>query len=351
MSYAIEKINGVTKMQIDSIAYSFQYDFPTALITVNTESSNIKIQRKTGNAQPVVIAYSDLTDNLGAANIEEYADALANQGFFFDSVQNEDYRISRAVADIQEDYGELVSVSAKNKVLRKWGSNENVQTTKSVIMTMQSGVQSETMLSSNGITTVISSSSSDTQDVDFYEGHTISGSDLTFAIENTNQTLTGMTAVTLSTALARATIARLTSPAVGNIYFYEGGATTNGVPNDGTKTHLIIPAGEIQSQKLSTSTSSIDYWLVTGATASILQKSNSWCQVRIETKAVGSTYWIPATEWIGLTDTSGTINILGDADPILIIPKNTDVRMVGIANIANVYVAGGMVGYLAKVVG
>lgn len=54
------------------------------------------------------------------------------------------------------------------------------------------------------------------------------------------------TPVTLPTALFRSSRARLASPAAAAIYFYEGGTRTN------TNTHLVIPAGEIQTQKAST---------------------------------------------------------------------------------------------------
>jgi len=257
-------------------------------------------------------------------------------------------KYQRAINDILVQYGDAVSISEKAKPLRKWGENLAVQTTTSVIMTMKAGTQVETMLSTNGITTVSSSSGSDTQNIDFYEGHTISGSNLTFAQENTDTAITGQTNKTLPTALARCTRARLSSPAVGDIYFHEGGATTGGVPNDGTTVHLVIPAGEIQSQKASTSLSSVDYWIVDSVTASVLSKTSAWAQVRVEMKRVSETNFYPITQWLGLSDSTGTTELLHN-DEYLVIPKNSDVRMVGKANTANIQVAGGMSGPLAIV--
>jgi hypothetical protein len=76
---------------------------------------------------------------------------------------------------IREEYGDSVSIRDKAKPLRKWGENPAVDTTSTVIMTMKLGIQEETMITTNGITTVVSSSTSDTMDIDFYEGHAISG--------------------------------------------------------------------------------------------------------------------------------------------------------------------------------
>lgn len=263
-----------------------------------------------------------------------------------------DPRVPYAGQIVKDTYGDVVSVARKSKELRKWGLNSAVGTSKSVIMTMKVGINEETMASSNAITTVISSSTSDTGGiaVDLYEGHDWNGGELSFVVENTNTALTGRTAVTLPTALVRCTRARLTQPCAGDVYFYQGGATTNGVPDTGNQIHLIIPAGEIQSQKASTSVSNEDYWFIFDATASVLEKTASWAQFRIEIKSAtaANNSWYPITQWVGVSDSSGTISLLGNGD-FLIVPKNHDVRIVAIAN-ATISTAAGMSGPLALVV-
>jgi len=256
-----------------------------------------------------------------------------------------DYRIYQAIKEINETYGDLVSVYDKAKSLRKWGENEAVSTALTVIMTLPAGVAAETMLSTNGITKAVSSNDTDTQTI-YYEGHTISGGNLTFTVPQTFN-LTGQTPVTLPTALARSTRAKLLSGTVtaGNISFYEGGAVTAGVPNDANTVHLILPTGESQTQKASTSVSSSDYWLIEHLTASVLEKTSSWAQVRIEAKNCLSTVWLPQTQYFGVSDSQGTVEI--DLDPFVIIPKNFDVRLVAKANTTAIHVAGGMSGYLA----
>jgi hypothetical protein len=259
----------------------------------------------------------------------------------------EDYRMAQAKRVILDTYGDVVSVEAKKKDLRKWGRNENVGTSNTTIMTLPIGLSNESLVTTNTITTMVSSSASDTQLLDFYEGQTISGTDLTFRFEGTDNALTGQTGKALTTPVARITRARLKSPAVGTIYFYRGGATTGGVPDTLANVHMMISPGEIQSQKASTSISQFDYYIITGATATVLEKTASYAQVRIETKNVSDTYWYPITEWISATDASGSVDLLHGNDPYLIIPKNSDVRVNARANAANIDVSAGITGYLA----
>lgn len=258
--------------------------------------------------------------------------------------------LQHAIDVVKSTYGDTVSINAKNKDLRKWGINLNVGTSAASIMTLAGSEVAETFVSTNAITTAISDSGSDTQNIVLHEGHTISAGDLTFFADTTVQALTGTTPITLNTAGARNTRARLSSPAVGNIYFYEGGSVMAGVPDDDAEVHMIIPAGEIQTQKASTAISSVDYWFITGATCSVLEKTASWVQARIEIKPITATYFYPITQWVGVSDNSGTINLLGQNDPFLIIPPNHDVRLVAIADNASTPVAGGMQGPLGLIV-
>lgn len=114
--------------------------------------------------------------------------------------------------------------------------------------------------------------------------------------------------------------------------------------------HLVIPAGEIQSQKAQTSISAQDYWIITGATGSVLSKTAAWAQFRLEIKPVSETYFYPITQWIGVSDSSGTVPMIGAADPFAIVPANHDVRLVCQANQASTSVAGGFEGYLASII-
>ena len=264
--------------------------------------------------------------------------------WYSDKFHNEDWRLRQALDEIEAVDAQKASISAKRKSLRKWGRRSLVGTSIETLMTAQGSEIAETYVSTNAITTVVSTSASDTQNITLYEGHTFSGGDAAFVAVTTTVALTGTTPVTLPTALARANRARLSSAAVGTIAFYEGGTRTN------ANTHLTIPPGEVQSQKCSTCISSNDHWIITGATGSVLEKTGAWAQFRIETKPISGSVFYPATQWIGVTDSSGTRGLIEATDPFLIIPPNYDVRIAVAGNAANVDVAGGIIGVLAQTV-
>ena len=87
MANSISKINGVTKKEWLQF---FVYDFPLALITVDTNQNKYILQLKADFSNPQTVLFSDITDPLGASDVEGYVDELAMQGFFFDisSIEN-----------------------------------------------------------------------------------------------------------------------------------------------------------------------------------------------------------------------------------------------------------------------
>lgn len=261
--------------------------------------------------------------------------------------QNVDPYIQQAINEIQSEYTDDVSVDVKAKGLIKFGRNESVGTSRTEITTLPGTEVEETYVSSNAITTVVSISTSDTQTLSLLEGHTISGSDLTF-IKQTDITLTGQTPVTLPTALARCTRGRLSAPANGTISFYQGGSIDAGVPDDDNQVHLIISQGEMQTQKGSTSISSVDYWIITSFTVSVLEKTASFVDARIEKKSISDTYFHPICQSVGAASSSGTVQI--HFAPYLVVPKNHDVRVTAVANTTGIDTAAGIMGYLAKVI-
>jgi hypothetical protein len=164
-----------------------------------------------------------------------------------------DWILAYAQEQIFDTYGDAVSIIKKKKPLRKFGTNAVVGTSRATVMTLPTGLTDETLLTEDTALSVVSSSTSDTtQTVTLVEGHTSSGTDLTFAVATPGTALNGRNIVSLGLSRTRLTRARLSLPAVGDIYFYEGGAVTAGVPDDLTTVHMMIPAGEIQTQKAST---------------------------------------------------------------------------------------------------
>lgn len=331
---------GSKSVEITNGSNTNYYSFGS--MSISSSSNNVEIWSSGTKIISMIYGTDTITINGDAtfADLAEFKSALNNALNVDNSI------VGLAVNEIGRQYGDVVSVVQKGKTLRKWGRNESIGTSEATVMTLPSGVLRETLLSSNGITSVSSTSASDTQNLILSEGQTLSGGNFTFSKDTTTVALTGQTDATLNTALARSTRARLSSPAVGTIYFHEGGATTGGVPDDLTTVHMMITPGEIQTQKASTSISQVDYWIITDASVSCLEKSAAWVSARIEIKPLGDTYFYPVTEWVNASDSSGKVNMLGSKD-FVIVPKNYDVRVTAFGSGANIDTACAMSGPLA----
>lgn len=261
-----------------------------------------------------------------------------------------DPRIRHALRVIQEEYGITASVDLKNKDLFKFGRNEAVGTAISTIMTLAGSEVHETYVASDLITHFASGDAGDTSIPITVEGHTLSGGNLTFVSQNvTTDASSGRTKTALTTPLARITRAFITgstTPA-GPIYFAQDVTFTDGVPQTNSAIHLTIPAGETQSQKASTSISSTDFWLVSSLEIEVLEKTASFASMRIESRTIGNVFR-PKTNWISAAAGGGGRTV--PFDPFIIIPSNSDVRLVAQANTASIDVSGAIQGYLAQVV-
>lgn len=249
-----------------------------------------------------------------------------------------------ALEQIRGTYGDICSVDDKRKSLLKFGRNENVQTTASTIMTFPAGVQTETFVSTNAITHIASDDAADTQEV-VVEGHTISGSDLTFVIQSV--TLQGTTKTALTTPLARCTRAynNGSTDLAGDVYVAQDVTFTGGVPQTATAIHLLVPAADNQSKKASTSISKDDYWIVTNAYIDVLEKTSAFVHAKLQVRKVGKVFRTAAAFSASSTGGRGFI----DFDPPLIIEKNSDVRLQAFASANGTDVSGGIQGYLAQV--
>lgn len=258
-----------------------------------------------------------------------------------------DARLDQAIREFAED-GITIDIANKQKSLLKFGENEDVQTTSTTLMTLPSGIYNETLPTGNAITHIASSSGSDTGTTVTIEGHTSSGSDLTFATQT--KALQGQTKTALDTPLTRVTRVYASSGAalVGNVYVAEDVTFTGGVPQTATAIHIIIPAGQNQTQKTATAISSTDAWILTNMTASVLEKTAAFANVRIEFKNWQSSIWRPLTQYIGVSADSGTFEY--DMYPYRRVPPNSDVRLVANASVNGTHVAGGITGILASVV-
>lgn len=262
----------------------------------------------------------------------------------------QDPNIMQSIRIIENDYGDTVSVVAKKKNLFKFGRNTNVGTSATGYTIWFTGQDQahETYVAANtnSIDSISSSSGSDNSGVTVtIEGHTETGSAKTFVSQTA--TLNGNTRVPLTTSLNRCTrvFVNGSQSNVGELYVYENTSLSTGKPSDTTKIHATVPATKNQTEKASTSLSNTDYWIITKFDASLLTKtSNVYAEVEIQVRLNGKVFR-PICQPIAVG--------AGDSrefsfKPYLIVPKNSDVRLVAIGS-ASCSVSGGMQGYLASV--
>lgn len=260
-----------------------------------------------------------------------------------------------AVAQHQayRDLGLQVDAYKKSKGLRKFGRANVAQDTPTTISIWPSGIANETFTSTNSIDSLTSSDNGDTEPV-LVEGHTISGGLLTFAAQTV--TLTGQTAATLGTPLARMTRIRNSgsSDLAGTIYGYDDtanvGGLVSGVPQTDASVHCMIEAGKNQSEKLATSLSSVDAMFVTRLVLFARRSTGGTANIdfEMEYREIGGV-WLPLGVEASLR-TSDRASVQVDFGPYAIVPPNSDVRMVCTSSTA-AEVSGHWQSVLALVVG
>jgi len=247
-----------------------------------------------------------------------------------------------AKRSIESTFGDTVAI--KDKSILKFGENELVGTSEATIMTLPTGTTEETYVSTNAIDTVSSSNAGDTQSYQV-EGHTISGSDLTFVIQSV--TMNGQNKVVLGTPLAR--ISRISNEGAtdnaGIIYGYEDDTISSGVPDTDANIHIMMPIGENQTQKAATSISSVDYVAITHIFAGIDDKTAASAVIRFRVRTIGGVF-----KTIFKHGVSSQHDMDLELTPPLILPKNTDIIVTADADGANTAVSGGFNSYLLKVI-
>jgi hypothetical protein len=283
--------------------------------------------------------------------------------------ESDDPRMDAAISQIYNDYGDEVYL--KSKPLRKFGKTENADSgVKTAVQTLQGTEVLETYATGNTIDRIVSTSGSDTGTVQV-EGRTYSADadgagnpGLVFAAQEA--TLEGQTIVTLGTPLVRCNRiffkqngGTLASPqhelkAVGTISVYDSTVATSapsGVPSDATATKAIIQAGQAQTEKCATAISWRDYYILTRAKLSGLRGNSATAAAEgdIEVSTNGAPF-----RPIGLelsVRSGGDQNEIVEFNPYIVVPKNSDIRIVVEANAADLKVSGYFSGVLAVVRG
>jgi hypothetical protein len=244
-----------------------------------------------------------------------------------------DYHLDRAIAQIYADYGDVVSIVDKNKTLTKYGRNDNLGTTEETIW-INGG--NENYPTGNDIDTITTTLGGGNNQELVIEGHTKSGSDLTFVSQTA--TLNGNTNVVLTTPLYRA-----------NRMFNNGATDLAGtvlVVDLGTSTHLSVTGDVNQSLKCATSTSSEDYWIITGWSFGVNRQQTRSVDFKLKIREFGKTFRARA---LGSSNSAVGSNYIPFVEPLIMIP-NSDMKVTGISSGTGTGVEATVFGYLAKII-
>lgn len=260
-------------------------------------------------------------------------------------VQTGDPALIHLFQVIKGDYG--VDVALKPKTLLKFGQNLSVGTTEASLMTLAGSEVAETYVDTNVIDRVVSDDDSNTQTLRL-EGHSIDGSgNFNFIVQSV--TLTGQTPVTLSTPVCRTSRSYVSSGATlaanSKVYFYESTSTvTSGVPQTASKVHLIVLAGDNGTEKAATTFSYLDYGLITHIYGGVNKKTAASADIYLKIKAPGAPF---RTILKRSVNSAGKVDFDLPLKPYMLIPRNHDILMTGIASTGDVSLFGGFNVYIA----
>lgn len=241
-----------------------------------------------------------------------------------------DYSVATAIREIFDTYGHTVSIEEKAKGLLKFGRNDNLQNGVRELVWEQGGIEVLPGNGSNPIDSLISTDPGDDQSV-IIEGHTDDGSGKTFVVQT--PVLDGTNRVVLSTPLNRAT--RVYNDGsidfAGDVTVYENGGNV----------HAKALAGINQSLKCATALSSVDYWIITQAVFDVRKNSTTSVDFEIQVALRGKVF---RTRFYG-TASNGSVTI--PFPQPLIVPPNSDVRVLATAYANGVSVSASLHGHLA----
>lgn len=261
------------------------------------------------------------------------------------NVEDLDSRLAHAQQVIQSTYGDTVRI--KPKTLQKFGRNTDIDTGSGfeTVMTLPGTETEQTYSTTNDIDSISSSNAGDAQSV-VIEGYYLVGSNLYFTVQTA--TLNGQTRVALSKPLYRAT--RIynngSTDFAGQVYVYVNGAITAGVPDDATTVRILTESGYNQSTKTATSLSHKDYWIVTGMASSVNRNASGAANVELQIREFGKVW---RTIYQNSLNSTGTGAFEVTFDPVLIIPKNADMRVRADSSVNNMSISSRVEGYLALV--
>jgi len=256
------------------------------------------------------------------------------------------WNLSAAINEIEREDGVTVDIVGKAKALSKFGRNSEIGTALETVWQLGGD---EVYSTTNDVDSVSSSDATDTQTLTI-EGHTIDAdNNLTFVVQQV--ILSGQTRVALTTPLARVNrVANVSSDDLaGDVYVYENGPITAGVPNDLTTAHASVlgTLGQNQTFKAATSVSSSDYFILTRLQLSVTRKTAATVDGILERRVIPNVFR-PVTG-IVTVNSSGQSTVSIELNPALIVRPNSDIRFRAIASSTGTEVSATFAGYFAQI--
>ena len=264
--------------------------------------------------------------------------------------------VAEAVRRFSKDYASVIAdrkveILGKDKSVLKFGRNLNMSL--GVLSTIWDvGVANETYLdsangtSANLIDRISASNASDTSRTIRVEGHYLSAAH-TFhfvALDVVTDASNGQTPVDLANAtvvadafggwgdylkLARCSrLANLSATdLLGNIYAFQSGITvTAGVPQDLTKTHAKITSPRQQTNKCATTISNEDFAIMTTARAGVGRAAAAFVDFSLE---IAERPNIFRERTLGIASRDSGFVPFFSQPPYIVIPPNSDIRLLG----------------------
>jgi hypothetical protein len=253
-----------------------------------------------------------------------------------------DARLVQAEREIYAQYGVDASIYLKAKSLFRFGRNTDLGLTKETVWSLGGN---EAYVSTNSITHVSSSSISDNQILRI-ESHTVDANgDFDFVVQFV--TLNGRNKVALTTPVARVSSASNfnSHDLIGTVYVYQDTTITNGVPTDLSKVHITIPAGNNQSFKAATTFDRETFGILTQGFGSVGNRQTANVEFEFEVRPKGKIFQSGAAIVAGSASSSFSLNL----DPALVIPPNSDIRVIAISDKAGAEASVNFNLYMAKV--
>ncbi len=261
-----------------------------------------------------------------------------------------------ATEEIFQTYGHTVKPTWRN--IRKFGATEiptkNVQY--SIMSQGSTAINHEALSTSNKIDSIVADETGNTQVISI-SGHTISTAGNLTGVSQ-EATLSGTTAVSLGTPLARvnrmyvkdgtfkAPSAPLSSTA--SVYAYASTDTgiTAGVPSSSSAVHCIIPPGANQTRKAQTSVAHNEYFALMGVTGALPERNgnvSNAVDINLQVRHSGGVFRETGVELsVGQGSRTDSVTF----GPPIIVPPNSDVRLVAVGSTSGMPVNAAFYGVL-----